>query len=45
MERMNPSQFQTFLNDPDLAPIRDAPEFKQFLQNLDPVFPGPKPAP
>lgn len=45
MERMNPSQFQTFLNDPDLAPIRDAPEFKQFLESLDPVFPGPKPAP
>ncbi|MGD9782186.1 MAG: tetratricopeptide repeat protein [Kiritimatiellia bacterium] len=45
MERMNPAQFQTYLNDPDLAPIRATPEFKQFLQNLDPVFPGPKPGP
>ena len=45
MERMNPAQYQTYLNDPDLAPIRDTPEFKQLLQNLDPVFPGPKPSP
>ncbi len=45
MERMNPSQFRTYLNDPDLAPIRESPEFKRFLQELDPVFPGPKPGP
>ena len=45
MERMNPAQFQTYLNDPDLAPIRNSPEFRQFLQKLDPVFPGPKPSP
>lgn len=43
MERMNPSQFRNYLNDPDLAPIRNTPEFLEFLQELDPVFPGPKP--
>ena len=44
MERVNPSQFRHYLNDPDLAPIRESPEFKQLLQNLDPVqllAPGP----
>ena len=45
MARMAPAQFRTYLNDPDLAPIRDTPEFKQFLQDLDPVFPGPPPGP
>lgn len=43
MERMNPSQFRNYLNDPDLAPIRNTPEFLKFLQELDPAFPGPKP--
>lgn len=43
MERMNPAQFRNYLNDPDLAPIRNAPEFLEFMQELDPVFPGPKP--
>ena len=43
MEQMPPAQFRTYLNDPDLAPIRESPEYRQFLQELDPVFPGPKP--
>lgn len=43
MENINPSQFRNYLNDPDLAPIRNTPEYQQFLQELDPVFPGPKP--
>ena len=43
MEQMSPAQFRTYLNDPDLAPIRESPEYLQFLQELDPVFPGPKP--
>ena len=43
MEQMSPAQFRTYLNDPDLAPIRESPEYRQFLQELDPVFPGPKP--
>ena len=43
MEQMPPAQFRTYLNDPDLAPIRESPEYLQFLQELDPVFPGPKP--
>lgn len=45
MATMNPAQFRNYLNDPDLAPIRSAPEFLDFLQELDPVLPGPKPAP
>ena len=40
-----PAQFRAYLNDPDLAPIRETPEFQQFLKELDPVFPGPRPAP
>lgn len=40
MERVSPTQFRTYLNDPDLTPIRDTPEFQQLLQALDPVFPG-----
>ena len=43
MEQMSPAQFRSYLNDPDLAPIRESPEYRQFLQELDPVFPGPKP--
>ena len=43
MEQMSPAQFRAYLNDPDLAPIRESPEYLQFLQELDPVFPGPKP--
>lgn len=45
MEQISSAQFRAYLNDPDLAPIRESAEFKQFLQELDPVFPGPKPAP
>ena len=45
MEQIPPAQFRAYLNDPDLAPIRESPEFQQFLQELDPVFPGPRPAP
>ena len=45
MEQMPPAQFRAYLNDPDLSPIRESAEFKQFLQELDPVFPGPKPGP
>ncbi len=43
MERMNPSEFRQYLNDPDLANIRDTPEYRSFLQELDPVLPGPGP--
>jgi tetratricopeptide (TPR) repeat protein len=43
MERMPPAQFRTYLNDPDLAPIRNSPEYRQFLLELDPVLPGPAP--
>ncbi len=45
MAQMNPAQYRVYLNDPDLAPIRETPEYLQFLQELDPVFPGPKPGP
>ncbi len=45
MGRMAPGGFRSYLNDPDLAPIRGTPEFQQLLQELDPVFPGPKPGP
>ena len=43
MEQMSPAQFRSYLNDPDFAPIRESPEYLQFLQELDPVFPGPNP--
>jgi len=43
MEIMSPSQFRRYLTDPDLTPIRESPEFKQFLEELDPVFPVPRP--
>ena len=42
MEQIPPAQFRAYLNDPDLAPIRESAEFQQFLKELDPVFPGPK---
>ncbi|MGD9611660.1 MAG: tetratricopeptide repeat protein [Kiritimatiellia bacterium] len=45
MEQIPPAQFRAYLNDPDLAPIRESAEFQQFLEELDPVFPGPRPAP
>ena len=45
MEQIPPAQFRAYLNDPDLATIRESPEFQQFLKELDPVFPGPQPAP
>ena len=45
MEQLPPAQFRAHLNDPDLGPIRESAEFQQFLKELDPVFPGPKPAP
>jgi tetratricopeptide (TPR) repeat protein len=41
MDRMPPSQFRHYLNDPDLAPIRESPEFLEFLRELDPVLPAP----
>lgn len=43
MAQMGPANFRQYLNDPDLAPIRTAPEFQQFLQEIDPVFLGPPP--
>ena len=43
MELRPPAQFRSYLNNPDLAPTRESAEFLQFLQELDPVFPGPKP--
>ena len=43
MAQMNPANFRTYLNDPDLAPIRETPEFKQLLEELDPVFPVLRP--
>ena len=45
MAQISPANFRTYLNDPDLAPIREDPEFKQFLLELDPVLPGPGPGP
>ena len=45
MEQLPPAQFRAYLNDPDLATIRESPEFQQFLKELDPVFPGLQPAP
>lgn len=44
MQQMPPDRFRSYLNDPDLETIRDAPEFHELLQELDPVLPGPKPA-
>ena len=40
MAQMPPANFRTYLNDPDLAPIRDTPEFQQLLQEIDPTLPG-----
>lgn len=45
MSRMPPANFRAYLNDPDLAPIRESPEYQQLLQDIDPVLPGPLPAP
>ena len=45
MQRVPPAEFRAYLNDPDLAAIRESAEFKQFLQELDFVLPGPKPTP
>ena len=45
MEQIPPAQFRAYLNDPDIAPIRESAEFQEFLKELDPVFPGPRPAP
>ena len=45
MSRMPPANFRAYLNDPDLAPIRESPEYRQLLQDIDPVLPGPLPAP
>ena len=44
MNQMPPDQFRAYLNDPDLETIRNAPEFLELIQELDPVLPGPKPA-
>lgn len=45
MQQTNPSEFRRYLNDPDLAPIRESPEFEAFLLELDPVLPAPPPPP
>lgn len=45
MAQVNPASFRTYLNDPDLAPIRETAEFKQLLEELDPVFPVLRPPP
>ena len=45
MGQMNPANFRTYLNDPDLAPIRETAEFKQLLEELDPAFPVLRPPP
>ena len=41
MALVDPAEFRHYLNDPDLAPIRSTPEYKQFILELDPVLPGP----
>jgi Flp pilus assembly protein TadD len=43
MATMSPDTFRVYLNDPDLAPIRLSPEYQELLQDIDPVFPGPRP--
>ncbi len=43
MQQISSSEFRRYLNDPDLAPIRDSEEFRQFLLEIDPVLPGPAP--
>ena len=43
MAQMPPGDFHTYLNDPDLAPIRETPEFQQLLRDIDPSFPAPPP--
>ncbi|MDY0148761.1 MAG: tetratricopeptide repeat protein [Kiritimatiellia bacterium] len=43
MDQTNPAEFRRYLNDPDLAPIRDLPEFQDMLQELDPILPPPPP--
>lgn len=40
MAQMPPANFRTYLNDPDLAAIRETPEFQQLLQEIDPILPG-----
>ncbi len=45
MAQKSPMSFREHLMDADLNPIRDTLEFRQFLQELDPEIPGPRPAP
>jgi tetratricopeptide (TPR) repeat protein len=45
MQQMPLHQFRTYLNDTDLTPIRETPEFLEFLEELDPAFPGAPPPP
>ena len=41
MKQVPPSQFRTYLSDPDFDPIRRTPDFQSFLQSLDPALPPP----
>ena len=41
MNQVPPSQFRTYLEDPDFDPIRSSPEFQAFLRELDPALPPP----
>lgn len=43
MNRVPPDQFRNYLTDPDFLPIRTAPEFTDFLKELDPDLPPPPP--
>ena len=45
MAQMPPANFRTYLNDPDLAPIRETDEFRQLLQDIDSAFPVLQPVP
>ncbi|MBR4250865.1 MAG: tetratricopeptide repeat protein [Kiritimatiellae bacterium] len=41
MKQVPPSDFRTYLSDPDFDPIRFSPDFQSFLQSLDPSLPPP----
>ena len=48
MKQVPPSQFRTFLSDPDFDPIRSSPDYQSLLRDLDPALPpppSPNPAP
>ena len=48
MKQVPPSQFRTFLSDPDFDPIRSSSDYQSLLRDLDPALPpppSPNPAP